>query len=157
MLNIRMQCKVLQVFVKGTMMGEAKAKSSPPVLPPTPRSPRPKAPSGIRTPVPPSGSRVFIRPRHLLFGVTSFRLPRILLDQPHLARTLLLLALPRLVYLHLALPFRKQARLSKRLGQSHALRPRQGRGIAIFGCTCTALPAFYGLVATSFGRLDIFG
>ena len=37
---------------------KAKAKGSPPGLPPTPPSPRPKAPSGIRTPVPPAGSRV---------------------------------------------------------------------------------------------------
>ena len=37
---------------------KAEAKGSPPGLPPTPPSPRPKAPSGIRTPVPPAGSRV---------------------------------------------------------------------------------------------------
>ena len=37
---------------------KAKAKGSPPGLPPTPPSPRPKAPSGIRTPVPPAGSRI---------------------------------------------------------------------------------------------------
>ena len=83
----------------------AEAKSSLPVHPPRPPTPRPKAPSGTRTPVPPPG-------RSAYRDVVSARASSLLvpsepespivqcLRHPLLHRQLL----PRLVYLHLALP-----------------------------------------------------